>query len=139
MNLIIDTNMIISALIKDSTSRRIILSPLLNFYSLSFVSDEIRKYIGYVKEKTGVSEKEILFLLKALMGKVIVIPDEIILRKTDEAVKIMKGTDINDAPIIACALVIENDGIWTEDKHFEKQKMIRIWRTSEIIKYMDTR
>ncbi|MFQ6062362.1 MAG: hypothetical protein ACE5J9_04210 [Methanosarcinales archaeon] len=32
---------------------------------------------------------------------------------------------------------LPNDGIWTADKHFFKQKVIRIWKTEELIKFLN--
>jgi len=53
-----------------------------------------------------------------------------------EALKIMENIDINDAPILACALAIRNQGIWTEDKHFEKQGKVRMWKSIELLDYV---
>ena len=49
----------------------------------------------------------------------------------------MRDIDEKDAPIIACALAISNEGIWTEDKHFEKQNRIKIWKTKELEEYLE--
>lgn len=46
----------------------------------------------------------------------------------------MKKIDLNDAPILSCALEIQNDGLWKEDKHFEKQNQVKIWKTKDLIK-----
>lgn len=53
-----------------------------------------------------------------------------------EAKEIMKNIDINDAPILAYALAIRNQGIWTEDKHFEKQDKARMWKSIELLDYI---
>jgi predicted nucleic acid-binding protein len=48
----------------------------------------------------------------------------------------MENIDLNDSPILACALAIDNQGIWTEDKDFEKQNKIKIWKTADLKKYI---
>lgn len=44
----------------------------------------------------------------------------------------MIGIDINDSPFIAACLDINADGIWSFDRHFIKQKTIRVYTTKEI-------
>ena len=44
--------------------------------------------------------------------------------------------DEKDVPFIALALSIKNDGIWTNDKHFKKQKKIKIFTTQDLIKLL---
>ncbi|MHA1489373.1 MAG: PIN domain-containing protein [Promethearchaeota archaeon] len=44
MKLIIDANIIISGLIKDSTNRKIILSPKFEYFSPEFLLKELNKY-----------------------------------------------------------------------------------------------
>lgn len=81
--------------------------------------------------------KENVELLFALFSENIeTVSDYDIKRKMSEAKEIMKNIDINDAPILACALAIRNQGIWTEDKHFEKQDKIRMWKSIELLDYI---
>jgi predicted nucleic acid-binding protein len=44
--------------------------------------------------------------------------------------------DPNDIPFLALALATENDGIWSNDRHFEAIKQIKIWKTSDLLKYL---
>ena len=53
---------------------------------------------------------------------------------TDE--EIMKDIDVKDAPFLAAALAIPNDGIWSHDKHFEKQNKVKVWISKELLKYI---
>lgn len=45
--------------------------------------------------------------------------------------------DINDAPVLALALSVENEGIWTYDvKHFDKEKIwakVKVLTTKDVI------
>jgi len=47
MKLIIDTNILISSLFKDSTVREILLNESLNFYLPEIVLSEVNKYLTY--------------------------------------------------------------------------------------------
>ena len=51
-----------------------------------------------------------------------------------KAHRIIGSIDPFDVPFVALALSIENDGIWSNDKHFENLKGIKVWKTAEILK-----
>ncbi|MBI5968325.1 MAG: hypothetical protein HY882_10780 [Deltaproteobacteria bacterium] len=44
--------------------------------------------------------------------------------------------DPGDVPFIALGLAVENDGIWSSDKHFKKIKRFKIWKTSELLAHL---
>ena len=50
-----------------------------------------------------------------------------------EADEIMGEIDKGDVVFIALALSFENDGIWSDDGHFLKQDVIKIYRTCDLI------
>jgi len=45
----------------------------------------------------------------------------------------MDAFDPDDTPYIALALAVENDGIWSDDKHFKQQNRIRTWETKDLM------
>jgi len=49
----------------------------------------------------------------------------------DEAKKIMDNIDKADAPFIAAALAV-NSPIWSDDKHFQKQHKITVFKTEDL-------
>jgi len=53
-----------------------------------------------------------------------------------EAEKIMDRIDIDDVPFVALVLSFPNDGIWTEDKHFLKQRRVKVWRARELLRLL---
>lgn len=134
MRLIVDTNRIIAALIKDGQARAIMNSGLIEFYTLDYVTEEVNKYRDEILKKSKLDNID--FLLSFVMQNVSIIPEETITPKIEEAINIMKSIDINDSPILACALAIPNDGIWTEDKHFKRQKKVRVWKTEQLLDYI---
>ncbi len=136
MRLIVDTNIILSALIKSGLSRKIISSQNIEFYTLDYIMEEINKYMDYIVEKSDMEKEEVETLLAFFMENIVVVSDEEVKSKIEEAKKIMKEFDINDAPILACALAIKNDGIWSEDKHFHIQKKVKAWHTKDLMEYL---
>jgi predicted nucleic acid-binding protein len=45
----------------------------------------------------------------------------------------MDAIDPDDTPFIALASAVENDGIWSDDKHFQQQTRIRVWQTKDLL------
>lgn len=134
MRLIVDTNRIIAALIKNSASRKILLSAEAGFLTVGLTSQEISEHKSEILSKAGITEKELEKLFSLIFSKVLVVDDVAIKSKFDEATGIMDKIDPADTPFIALALAVDNEGIWSDDKHFERQNKIRIWKTKELLK-----
>ena len=137
MKLIIDTNILISSLLKDSTTRTILLNEAFNFYLPELVLSEVNKYLPYIVQKSELDEKEIKNLLNNLLENLILVPIDEYEKKIDEGMKIIGKIDEKDTQFIALALSIENDGIWSNDKHFEKQEKIRVFKTMDILSLLE--
>jgi predicted nucleic acid-binding protein len=69
-----------------------------------------------------------------LFKRIFVVSDVVIEKKMRQAEKIMDTIDPSDTPFIAVALAMENDGIWSDDKHFSKQKRIKVWKTKDLLR-----
>lgn len=133
MKLVIDTNILMSALIRDSLTRQIILKSGWRFYYPRISLKEIEKYKDYIIEKAGLSEHDFQELFNVIMTYISLIEDSNYLDKLDEAETIMKNIDEKDVVFIACALACNNEGIWTDDGDFDKQNKIKIWKTENIV------
>ena len=90
----------------------------------------------YIIQKSGMSRREVELVFRLFMQNIMIIPEEEIKTKMKEARRIMNDIDINDSPILACALAVTNDGIWSEDRHFERQNKIKLWKTKDLLKYI---
>ncbi len=135
MKVLADTNKIIAALIKDSDSRRIIKDSNIIFVTIGLSKDEIDKYKGYIKDKSGVTDEEFRMVFNRVMRNVSVLRDDFIKPFMEEAKEIMDSIDKKDTPFIAVALAT-NLPIWSDDKHFEKQNKINILKTKDLVKYL---
>jgi len=130
MKIIIDVNVILSALIKDSMERKILIYSGLDFYFPKSSLDKINKYRDYVLKKSKLSLKEYDLLLTTLLGYVNLLDDDEILKKWNEARKIFGHIDPEDMIFIAAALSI-GAAIWSDDNDFDRQDEIRVFKTKE--------
>lgn len=134
MKVILDVNIILSALIRDSTTRKIILNFQFEFYFPEPSLEKIRKYKDYILEKSGLSEEEYNKIMATLFKYIKLVPTEEIDKNWDEAKKIMERIDKEDVVFIAAALGISDSVIWSDDGHFEKQDEVKILKTNDINK-----
>lgn len=135
MELVVDTNRIIAALIKDSYSRRIILNEKFTFYTINFGVKEVKKYKALIKKKARINNQEFDYLMRHLLSKIIILNETEISRKSiAKASKIMQHIDADDVYFIALSIELGNKPIWSDDKHFLKQKEIKIWPTKTLAK-----
>ena len=134
MILIADANAVISALMKDGKSREILTYYPFTFYSPDTLLESIEKYKTELIVKSGLSEKEFEGLLSFVLRRVKIVKKEDYESKLEEANEILGDIDVEDVIYIALALSIKNDGVWSNDRHFEEQDRIRIWKTEDIVK-----
>ncbi len=134
MKIIADVNILISALLKESTSRNLIVNCGQDFCFPEPSLHKIRKYKDYMLEKTGFSELEFLVILHTILHFIRIIPTEEILRHWDEAKKSMEHIDPEDVTIIAAALSQENSVIWSNDVHFDQQNNVFVLKTKDMVK-----
>ncbi len=129
---VIDTNIIFSSLLKDSSTRKIILSDSFNLFAPEFVFTEINKYKETILKKSGLKKENLELLLLLIQSHISVIPLSNFSSFLREAEKEMENIDKKDAPFIALSLKLKLP-IWSNDLHFKKQKKVKSYTTDEII------
>jgi predicted nucleic acid-binding protein len=132
LRIIIDSNILFSALIKDSITRRIILDYEDQFLFPSYIFEEIEKYKNELLTKSKMKPKDFEDLLRTLLQKVIIIPKEVLIHYKDDAYQIIKDIDPDDVTFIACALAYSDSIVWSDDKKLKQQSKVRIINTNEM-------
>ncbi len=138
MRLIIDSNIIFAALIRNSTARRILASDI-SFCAPDTMLREIRKHTEEILQKSGLDAENFELLLTLFMESIEIVPREGYASSVDEALRILGKEHIGDIPFLALAFAIENDGIWTNDKDFERQNKAKVWKTKDLVAHLGIR
>jgi predicted nucleic acid-binding protein len=107
----------------------------IEFLVPEFTFEEINKHKKEILQKSKLNESQFDLLMATLKENLTVVPKYEI-RKIKEAKGIMDKIDPNDTIFIALALSTFNDGIWSDDIHFKKQNVVKVWNTEELIKYL---
>jgi predicted nucleic acid-binding protein len=136
MKLIIDTNVLISALLKNSVTREILLFPSFEFLLPEYALEEVEPHKGLISKRSGLGKDEIDVILSILLENITIIPANEIKPFLAKADKLIGHIDPLDVPFVALALSVENDGIWSNDKHFEDLKGIKVWKTADLLNFI---
>jgi predicted nucleic acid-binding protein len=108
----------------------------MQFYLPEYALEEIEAHRMKISRLSGLSADEIDILLNLLLENISIISNQTIEPYFNEAEAMIGRIDPNDIPFLALALATENDGIWSNDRHFEAIKQIKIWKTSDLLKYL---
>lgn len=131
MKIVIDSNVLFSALIKDALTRKLILEYEDEFLFPQYIFEEMQKHKELLLKKSKMNEEEFSELLNIILRKVIIIPTTHLKAKEKEAKELAKDIDPDDALFFATALT-HNAIIWSDDKALKKQEEIKIVNTKEM-------
>jgi len=134
MKLVVDTNIIMSALINDSLTRRLIFNPGFQLFLPDFSLEEIEKYSQEIGEKSQMTKEDFNQLLELILLNFSIIKKEkyhTFLGKAEEICK-----DEKDAAFLALALYL-NLPLWSNDKQIKNQSSVKVYSTEEIIGILD--
>ena len=131
MDLIVDANVLFSALIKDSFAYNLLFSSSFHFFTPEYIFTELEKHKEEILKKTERSEEEFFRLLEILKRKFIIVPLEELVPYVKEAEKLTPDPD--DIAYFALTLKL-NCAIWSNDKKLKEQDKIKIYNTHELSK-----
>lgn len=134
--IIVDTNVIMSFLLTNGITHQLIAAHKDAFITPEYCFEEIWEH-KEVWNKKKLPDNELREIINGVRQLFIYpVSEEVYKVKLDEASKLIDDPD--DIPIVALALAVHNEGVWTYDtKHFftEKlQKHIKVLNTSDVIK-----
>lgn len=131
MQLVIDANILFSALIKNSRTRKILFDENIELFAPEFILVEFEKYKSVILKKTKKSEKEFEQLKEIFKELIELIPFEDYEFKLNTAKQI--SPDLKDCDYFAIAL-IRRCPLWSNDKLLKEQKIIQVFSTEDLVK-----
>jgi len=137
MMLVIDANVVISALIADSKTRELIVTLDPALLTPAFVHNEIENYVDLIVEKSGMEPDRVAQFIDLLFQYIEIVPAADFYQAIERADAAIGDTDSDDILYLACA--IDNDAaIWSDDSDFDEQNLVETYSTSEVINSFDT-
>lgn len=132
MKTVIDSNRVIAALIKESTTREILFDRNFEFVAPDHIISEVKTHRNAIIDKAGITESGLDILLALIFQQITIIPQN----EYDEFVRKLGGEtkDPNDLPYLAACIAAKAKGIWTHDAHFKEQKNIIVFTNIDMLR-----
>jgi predicted nucleic acid-binding protein len=130
MDLVVDANILIAALIKQSTTAELMLEDSIHLYAPEFLLDEFSKYETEILAKTHRTEEDFYSFLEIMKRRINFIPQDEINSLLEKAEEI--SPDPNDVVYFAAAFKIGGQ-IWSNDKRMRDQSKVEIISTSDLL------
>lgn len=137
MRLVIDTNIIISALISNSIRRSILMNSDFEFMAPEYTYAEIMKHGDLITRKAKLTPEDLQYVMDILFSRITIYPRDEYADCYPLAMEIMKDIDPDDAPFLALAMKAKVYGIWSEDKGFLQQNRVKVHRTKYLIEFLN--
>ncbi|PIU22880.1 MAG: hypothetical protein COT13_06040 [Chloroflexi bacterium CG08_land_8_20_14_0_20_45_12] len=135
MEVVVNTSIIISALLKEGLTRKMIFFSPFELYSLPYAREEIEKHRTELITKSKLDENAYQYLLDSIFSKLRIVEADALKPYESKAVEVMKDIDIGDSPFIALALYLDCP-IWSNDGHFKHQNIIKTYTTEELLRLL---
>lgn len=133
MNIVVDANVIIAALMGSRATLTIITSQNYNFYAPSRIVQEVGKYKNFICEKSFQESEDFDINLRALLFFIKEVDYWGYIMFMETAKKAIEERDMKDMDYIACALAVNASFIWTNDKDFTDRAIIPTKTTKRFI------
>ena len=135
MDLIIDANVFISAIISfEGKTRDLLFKDDINLFAPEFLLKEFEKYREYIIKKSKLLEEDFNLALDLISSRIRFIPFSEFKRFITETKKICP--DVDDVEYFALALKL-GFPIWSEDKQLKKQNIVKIYSTTELLEKLN--
>ena len=131
MILVIDANVLFSALIKNSLTAELIFEEDILLSTPEFIVTEFLKYENIILEKTHRTKEEFIQIMHVLKDIITVFPKEEYAKFIEEAEKF--SPDPKDTLYLALALKLKC-AVWSNDRKIRNQNKVKIYSTGELKK-----
>jgi len=133
MKIVVDANVVIAALAKQSITKEVLLYPFIDYYSPDFLLEELAEHEDEIISKMHTDKAGYQKVLDILTKKIKIVRKAAYSQYMNQVREIIGKLDTDDEQYIAVALSIDADGVWSYDPHFKQQKVIRLFSTSELL------
>ena len=133
MELVVDANVLLAALLKEAVTRELLLDARFKLYAPEhLISETLRllKTSSSLRKRIQLSTKKLEELFYLLTQEIQTVPKGEFASHMNEALKIAPHRQ--DAPYLALALA-RNAPVWSNDKGMHVQSRVKVYTTKELI------
>jgi predicted nucleic acid-binding protein len=131
MNLVIDANILLAALINPcGTTHKIIFDDSISLFAPEFLFEEFLTYKELIVKKSGLKPQEIEQAARILKSRINIVPQKHFEKERDKAK--LFTPDQDDVEYLGLALFLLCP-LWSNNKALKKQTFVKIISTREVI------
>ncbi len=133
LELVLDANVLFSALLAKGLTRNLVFNTQLKLYSPEYLLSELNEHLQTdqeIKEKLKQTNEETEVVVHELLHNIEIIPIAEYAPFVKKAIEI--SPDEYDAPYFAVALYL-GIPLWTNEKRLKKQSTINVFNTKELL------
>jgi predicted nucleic acid-binding protein len=130
--IVVDANILFSALLKDGTTRRLLLHGGLDLHTPGHIWDEFARNRDFLVKKSGATRASFDLLVDALRDRIADVPLPLVQARMDEAQSHLAPKDRLDAPYVAACLAL-GAMLWTRDKRLKARAPVRVVTTEDVV------
>ena len=137
MKLVVDANVVISALIADSKTRELVVTLKPELLTPEVIHGEIGNHEALIVEKSGMDADRVQQFIDLLFPYIETVPASEFYPYIEEAEEAIGDIDPDDVLYVACALAREA-GVWSDDSDFDEQDLVPVFMTGEVVESFNT-
>lgn len=136
MELVADTNVAISAILRPGMTRSLIFYAGFRLYSPQHIVTEIESHQPELVLKSKLTDEEYLAAVRIVLSNITITPEIDYLAFEGDAIAL--SPDHDDWAFFAVALQ-RNCAIWSNEKRLKNQGKVKIYNTNELFDLLETR
>src|SRR5436309_11838595 len=121
-------------MMRDSTTRRLLVLGGHELHVPEYVFEEIEGHWEDLSSRSGLAPDALREVLRVLRGHVTEHDVSEYEGRLDEALGLLGGRDVEDAPYVALALALSAEGLWSEDRGLVSAGSIQVFRTADLVR-----
>lgn len=137
MLVVVDANRIMAALLRDGTTRAVLLDRDCAFVAPDRLLDEVAKHRDLLRRRANADVRAFEQLFALVLSRIRIVSPRSIRRHLPEARAVMDPVDPSDVPYLACALAVDADAVWSHDRHFDEQDLVEVWTNADLLERLE--
>ena len=133
--LVIDANIVMTALLRDGATRHLLLSSRLDLHAPETLWGELERNRPYLFAKSGATDAAYRLLFDLLRSKIKGVPVEVLRENIQKARARLHPKGASDAPYLAAAIAIRGT-LWTHDKRFSRSARVPAVVTRDVLAHL---
>lgn len=136
MKLVVDANILIAALLKNATTREILLKEDMEFFAPEHLLNELKHILKNpkIRRRFHLSDEALYELASAILSRIQFVPEKIFSASIKRALPLVAHSE--DTPYLGLSLAFKHP-LWSNDFALKEQSLVKIYTTYELVNILE--